>query len=149
MKHALRRPDGSVSILVCPPGVDEDAEVARILTLPEYTGCVALGRRALPSSRRFRDCWRPAGRTVDVDMSLARGQRLAEVRADRDARLQAADALTLKTMDSAVTDDQDKVRAYKQALRDLPATVQADLGAAATPDALASYEPAWPATPAV
>jgi hypothetical protein len=129
--------------------MDEDAEVSRLLALPDYAGCVGLGRQALPSSRRFRDCWRRNGRAVDVDMPLARGQRLAEVRADRDARLSAADALTLKTMDSAVRADQDNVKTYKQALRDLPAAAQTDIGAAASPDALAAYEPPWPATPAV
>ncbi len=147
--HAFRRPDGSISVLICPPGMDEDAEAARLLSLPDYAGCVGLGRQTLPSSRRFRDCWRVSGQGVDVDMVAAKAQRLSEVRADRDARLAAADALTLKTMDSAVKADQDKVKTYKQALRDLPTTAQTAINAAATPDALDAYAPPWPVAPAV
>ncbi len=77
-------------------------------------------------------------------MGAAREVRMAEIRRERNRRLRATDGHALREMEQ----DSPGRRAwadYRQALRDLPATV--DLGQAATPENLAAFEPAWPTQP--
>jgi hypothetical protein len=81
---------------------------------------------------------------VVVDTSLARAQRMAEIRAERDRRLIEADGPTARAMEQERPDKAAWV-AYKQALRDVPAVV--DLSRIATPDELAAVEPEWPRRP--
>lgn len=94
---------------------------------------------------RFYNCWR---RTRDdrvmVDMPLAREQRMREIRAERDARLSDADGPTAREMEQNGKDAA-AWKAYKQALRDVPA--QVDLSVAETPEALEALEPQWPRRP--
>ncbi|MBA3591384.1 hypothetical protein, partial [Methylibium sp.] len=111
MRPTFVRPDGGVSQVVCAAGVDPDAEAARIAGLPDYAGWTYVGTHEAPASRRFRQSWRHAADALSVDLPLARGQRLAELRAERDALLAAADALTMKALDTGTVEQRQDVAA--------------------------------------
>lgn len=94
--------------------------------------------------RRFRNCWRHDGKIVAVDLPLARAQVLAEVRHERDARLVASDKDKARIDDIGTPGERQALAAKRQALRDLPATVAADLERIDTVESLAAYRVSWP-----
>ena len=93
--------------------------------------------------KRFRDCWRNDGTgKIHVDMPLARAQRMAEIRAERDKRLAVTDADKNKLDDIGTAQQKTALATKRQALRDIPQN--SDLEAVTTPEALEAFEPAWP-----
>lgn len=148
MRPILVRPDGSLAIIACAPGVDPAQEAARLLTQPDYADCAYVGMHTPPNNRRFRACWRHVAGVVGVDMPLARVQREGELRAERDQKLVAADVLTMKALDGTNLQRQ-QVAAYKRSLRDATISFSADLALLVTADSLDAYAYAWPVAPSV
>lgn len=99
--------------------------------------------------RRFRDAWRHAGGRIVPNVNLARARVLAEVRAERNARLDDTERDKSKLDDVGTNQQKQAMKEYRQALRDLPAAVETDLAALATIEAIAAYTPAWPEKPEV
>jgi hypothetical protein len=101
-------------------------------------------------SRRWRACWRAdvAGRP-GVDLPLARAQRMAEIRAERDRRLAASDGPMLREQEGGTPPRVEALRAYRQALRELPNELERSgtLDRLPDPADLAAFTPAWPAEP--
>lgn len=114
---------------------------------PQLADCVRLDRAGVDAAdlptRRFRDCWRHAGGVVVVDVSLARAQVLAEVRRERNARLDASDREKARLDEIGTAEQRTALAAYRQKLRDLPAAVTTEV-ASLDADALAAYAPRWP-----
>lgn len=103
-----------------------------------------LGNVPLPTTvRRFRNSWTKGPTGVVVDLDKARVQRLAEIRDERDKLLVASDGLMLRAQETGrgVVE----MQTYRQALRDLPASI--NLSTHASDEALAAYAPAWPTLP--
>lgn len=101
-----------------------------------------------PRARRFRACWRQAGAVVPhVDLPLARTQRLNEIRAERAPKLAEADAAIARASDRGDVPWSTQLRAYRQALRDVPQVAQPILDAITTPEALDAWAPTWPVEP--
>lgn len=98
-------------------------------------------------SRKFLDCWRLEGRSVAVDMALARGQTLASIRKQRDERLLVSDKDKHRLDDIGTAEQKAALATYRQQLRDLPATVSADLAKIEDATTLEKYAPVWPAKP--
>ena len=99
--------------------------------------------------RRFRSCYRRAGTSLPrIDMPLARGERMNEIRVKRVPRLEKSDVDFLRAQEKADVVMQDKLKTYRQSLRDLPATEQPNADACTTPEALAAWGPTWPTDPA-
>jgi hypothetical protein len=99
----------------------------------------------LPSDlpQLFRAAWRNGGTgKIRIDMPLARVQRMAEIRAERNTLLDASDKEKARIDDVGTASQKTAISAYRQALRDLPATINLD--AIDTPEALDVFEPAWP-----
>ncbi len=118
--------------------------------LPEYNAATRLANvdhTAIPN-RRFRTAWRFAGGAVGVSLAAARALRVAELRDDRDKRLALSDALRLKYDDIGTAQQKSDIAAYRQALRDVTTTIQADIAAISTVAGLVAYDAPWPATPA-
>ena len=84
---------------------------------------------------------------IAVDLPLARTQRLAELRTERNQRLDASDKARLQAMDDNDGPRIAQLRLYRQALRDLPATAQTQLDTVTTDDALDAWSPTWPLAP--
>ena len=103
-------------------------------------------RNELPSER-FRNCWRDSGDgTVKEDMPLARAQRLAEIRAERDRRFPPLDNEWMKATGQGNKTRAAAVEGVRQQLRDIPNKLIADgsLEGIATPEELEAFDPEWP-----
>lgn len=140
-------PDGSLRITIpADPQADLNAVAAHALAVdPSLAECARLPdvyAAELPS-RRFRNCWRHTDK-VTVDVPLARGQLLAEVRVERNAKLDATDKEAARLADVGTKQEQDALKAKRQALRDLPAVVTSELDSLNTAEALEAYRPTWP-----
>lgn len=99
---------------------------------------------AVPPQRSvaMRDAWEDDGSKITVNMVKARAGKTEEIRPERNKRLLALDVEHRKA--SGNTTEQDRIDAVAQKLRHLPATIQPDLDAIATPEALEAWEPNWP-----
>ena len=115
--------------------------------LREDTPILLVDESELPS-RRFRDDWRISGRTLAPGLSLVRARCKAEVRAERNARLLASDADHVRLSEVGTTLQRQSMANYRRALRDLPATTDAQIDAR-TVEQLESWEPTWPTKPNV
>jgi Phage tail assembly chaperone protein len=147
-------PDGTLRVTVPVNRLQPLDEIARrvqaaVLELraaQRLPDCLA---EDLPPSR-WRTCWRAdaAGR-AQVDLPLARAQRLAEIRAERDARLATSDAAMLREQEQGTEQGVAALRAYRQALRDLPGDLEQSVALQALEDvqALEAFAPPWPAPP--
>lgn len=157
LRIILQAPDGTVAVDAPVQQIADDREqLAAHLARLEAQGFAVLKSDAtgadLPNeragqSRRFRNAWRWDGAKIEPDLTLCRAQILAEVRAERNARLAAADGERGRLADIGTPPQQQAHAAYRQALRDLPAAVQGDLAALATPEGLEAYAVAWPSPP--
>jgi hypothetical protein len=78
-------------------------------------------------------------------MAKARTIRIDQIRPERDKRLVALDVDYMRADEAGDGSVKQRIAATKQALRDLPAAVQPELDAIATPEALEAWEPSWPA----
>lgn len=93
--------------------------------------------------RYFRDAWRldkSAGR-ITVDMPAARNVHLANLRAERNAKLQAADLDFVKALEKGDPQAQAAVAQRKAELRDMPETIAPELDKAATLSAIKAVRP--------
>lgn len=156
------RPDGGISVTTAAPesrrnGESEADWLERISAITREKigshGGLLENVRRLPNcsraelpSKHFRNCWRSgtSGEVV-VDMVLARVQRMAEIRAERDRRLAESDKEWLRILDVSTSEQQNLFKAYRQALRDMPQGI--DLGLVDDPEALEVFQPAWPTRP--
>jgi len=151
------RVDGSIVTIIRPSekfrllGESDDALLDRAATLtiqknPRYQGftTVDIEETDMPTTRRFRNAWGRVGAKLEVDMPKARTQRLAEIRKDRDKLLDESDKDILRDQEQGGA-KQAALRAYRQALRDLPTTLNLD--AILTPEALNTFRPTFPVKP--
>ena len=147
MQHfLLKRADGGVSIMVADDDTICEAEIAKWSPemQAEIVGHELLELEALPQDRYFRNAWthvaasRAVGK-VTVDMVKAREIRREVLRRSRKPLLEAADVDYIKADEAADEPRKAEVRAYKQALRDVPQDPRID--AAQTPEELKAIVP--------
>lgn len=95
----------------------------------------------LPSDRLYRDAWTDDNPTdtVDVDMVKARKIKLEEIREKRNAKLIDLDYDYIKADEAASQAQKSQIIAKKNALRNLPATV--NLANINTPEELKAFIP--------
>lgn len=142
----IERADGGVSIMhLIEAEATPESIAAEITKWEEGSNLKAqswheIDPAALPADRTFRGAWIHGGAgRVTIDMDKARPIQMDRIRAARDVRLRALDIETGKAVgkgDAAAAAD---IEARKQALRDIPQTV--DLSKAVTPDDLKAI---WP-----
>jgi len=112
-----------------------------VVPLSEFPG----GQR---HNRYFRNCWKLIGGKVAVDLASARAQVLAEIREERNRRLDASDREKSRLDDVGTPQQRAALARYRQQLRDLPLQVQADLAVwLASAEELEHYQPPWPTPP--
>ena len=93
----------------------------------------------LTANRKYRDCWRDDGEGgVEVDLDLARADKMAEIRAKRDDLLAKSDAVYIEELSKAL--DTTDVQADKTALRDMTGTAQTAVDAIEDADELEAYD---------
>ena len=92
-----------------------------------------------------RFAWKQNGAVIPVfDMARARPIKTDQIRIERDARLVQEDIAYIRADEAGDTAEKARIAAKKQALRDLPVTIQPQLDALATPKALEAWQPTWP-----
>jgi hypothetical protein len=98
--------------------------------------------------RKFRNAYEQdetvSSMAVRVNMPKARAIKTGMVREDRNMRLGALDVPYMRADEDGDRVEKARIAARKQKLRDLPADIQSDLDALDTPEALETYQPAWP-----
>lgn len=149
-----KKADGAIAVTVpAPKGQRSDETEQQWLdrvAAKVFVGDAELSERlpdALASvlpGRRFRDCWRAndAGE-IHIDLPLAREQRMAEIRVERNRLLDTSDKEWARLMDVGDAEAQAALKTYRQALRDIPQNTS--VNRIKIPEALAAYEPDWPA----
>ena len=147
MKHAIwQDPDGHIVVDIPAAGVTLKDAAAKT----EHNH-LAAGRTRLADhdgpfpSRIFRNCWRESAGKIGINMPLARIQRMAEIRAERDALLDESDKDKARLDDVGTANQKQAMATYRQALRDLPASV--DVESITTPEELEAFAPAMPSKP--
>ena len=135
MKIAYLRPDGGVSVII--PAISDMDKVRQAIP----ADAVAVIETNVLPSRAYRDAWALVGGMVTHDMAKARAMKMGEIRAQRDVRLAATDGQFMLAQEK-VPADIPALKAKRQALRDLPATV--DLSGITDADALKAFAPVWP-----
>jgi hypothetical protein len=84
----------------------------------------AIEEQDLPD-KYFRNCWRKSGAdSIAINMPLARAQIMAEIRSKRDEYLVKSDAKQMEMVSKG--EDTTDLFALKQALRDLPDSIDLD-----------------------
>ena len=147
MQHfLLKRADGGVSIMVAEDDTTCEAEIAKWSPemQAEIVGHEPLKLEAVPQDRYFRNAWthvvpgRAVGQ-VEVDMDKARDIHRDVLRRQRAPLLAEADVGYVKADEAGDEPKKAEVRAYKQALRDVPQDPRID--AAQTPEELKAIVP--------
>ncbi len=108
-----------------------------------FANFVVVEAADLPYSGRIgRFAWKQNGATAPVfDMARGGSVKTDQIRVERDRRLTDTDVEILM-LDGAPASG--ALKAKRQVLRDIPATIQPDLDAITTPEALDAWEPTWP-----
>jgi len=113
----------------------------------EFTDKVVIARTPPNLPRRLRNAWSHSNGSLTVDLPKARGILLKELRGVRDALLADSDKEQSKLNDIGTAQQKSKLKQYRQALRDLPATVTSQLEAITDPLQLATFLPVFPEKP--
>jgi hypothetical protein len=95
----------------------------------------------IPTDRTFRDAWADIATKISIDMTKARNIHLERIRIKRNAELSKLDIEAIKAQDMGDTEALTRIRARKQELRDLPATLAPALANAVTTDELKAIQP--------
>lgn len=98
-KYLVEMNDGSVRILTLLSGSIE-AEVTKLSEAGDVAGFREIQDSDLPESREFRNAWADVTpeSTIDICCEKARDIKLAELRAERDAKLLENDAKYMQVM---------------------------------------------------
>ena len=153
---------GEIKYATCPAKMKKPGETTREWLLRQFNKTV---RDNYPGAKRILDAvmpdgqpfapgakklfygaWRHAGGgQVTIDMLAARQIHMGDIRAERNARFPPLDAEWMKATGQKDSVRADAIEAARQALRDLPATI--DMDAITTPEALEAFAPDWPGLP--
>lgn len=142
------RPDGGLSICApCisrddPPEMTEGQALDRALQkdIPEgASNLQILDRSGMPSDAAFRNAWELTDGQIVVSMPKARTIHMDCIRKARNKELDRLDKEWMRAQGQGNSNLSQQVESQKQALRDLPQSV--DLSQFTTPEALLSF---WP-----
>ena len=142
------QPDGSIAITIpAPKGrrvneVEEDW-IERVAVKAKPSGAIRhpdCNSEDLPK-RYFRSCWRYTNLKVDVDMPLARVQKMNEIREKRNKLLDDSDKEHLRLQAVGSAQEKQDMEIYRQFLRDVPSNI--DLELIKDSDSLEVFEPIW------
>lgn len=96
----------------------------------------------IPRDRTFRNAWKRTGEMIECDMEKSRVIHLARIRSERNRLLNDKDQEWLIAFSRGDTATANVIEADRQRLRDVPQTVDDQVKAATTPEALKAI---WPA----
>jgi len=123
---AYKNSDGGVSIVIPTPEFCKNNanSMAELLASSIHEGAIfeELKVDDIPTDRYFRNAWRLNG-GIHTDMDCARGIHLDCLRKVRNEKLEELDVTFQRALESKDVAAQDSIAAKKQALRDMPNSV--------------------------
>jgi hypothetical protein len=144
MKIVIKRASGGVSIMTLINNSDEAESIEKwkLAHPEEYVSHRSMPDDAIPTDRTFRNAWADTTPelVIDVDMTKARNIHLESIRLKRNAELAKLDVEAIKAQDMGNAETLAQIKARKQELRDLPATLAPTLASAASVDALKAIQ---------
>lgn len=145
MKTVIKCTDGSVAVMTLVNGADLSEALRKWgdVNAGKYLSHREMPDDVIPSDRTFRNAWADTTPelTIDVDMVKARSIHLERIRIKRNAELSKLDVQATKAQDIGDAETLAQIRARKQELRDLPATLAPTLASALSVDALKAIQP--------
>lgn len=144
MKIVIKTTDGvQIMTLVGDSDVTEALRKWGDLHPNKYISHREMPDSAIPTDRTFRNAWEDTTPelVIDVDMAKARNIHLDSIRIKRNAELTKLDIQAIKAQDMGNAETLAQIRARKQELRDLPATLVPTLASAVSVDALKAIQP--------
>ena len=153
------RADGGISITAASPkqqlpGESEQVFLDRIaaVTRSKHPGLKDAPRlENCPADKlphpRVRDCWRnDSTGKIQVDMPLARKQRMSEIRTERNNWLQTTDGLMARANEIGDSAEINSLKTMRQELRDLTNNIETDgiFNSLTKPEELDGFQPDWP-----
>jgi len=145
MKIVIKCVDESVQIMTLVADADFDTALGKWKDAHpnKYISHREMPDDVIPTDRTFRDAWADTTPelTIDIDMAKARNIHLDRIRIKRNAELSKLDIQATKAQDIGDAETLTQIRARKQELRDLPATLAPTLASAASVDALKAIQP--------
>ena len=145
MKIIIKKTFGGVAIMTLVNDADEAEAIRKWKSAnPEaYVSHRQMPDDVIPLDRTFRDAWADITPelTIDVDMTKARNIHLESIRIKRNAELSKLDIEAIKAQDMGNVETLAQIRARKQELRDLPATLAPTLFSASSVDELEAIKP--------
>lgn len=104
--------------------------------------CKIIESSDLPQERYFRPAWRWNGTAITMNLPACRQRHIDKLRRIRDFKLQISDAEYMKAMEQNDITRLNVLKQYRQALRDMPNTLQNELLAAPTAERIKAILPA-------
>lgn len=138
---AYTQEDGTVAIVIPTPefisnGGDFDALVSS--SVPKDASREVVDIDDIPTDRYFRNAWR-LNNGIEIDIDKARAIHLNNLREIRNKKLESFDVPFQRALESKDVPKQDEIAAQKQALRDMPKSV--DLSVLSAPESLKAFMP--------
>ena len=144
MKTIIKTTDG-IAIMNLVEGADFDGALLKwkLVNPGKYISHRDMQDEVIPTDRDFRNAWTDTTPelTIDIDMVKARDIHLSRIREQRNAELAKLDVEAIKAQDMGNAETLAQIRARKQELRDLPATLAPTLASALSLDALKAIQP--------
>lgn len=145
MKIIIKCVDNSIAVMTLVDGADfsEALRKWKDVNLGKYFSHREMPDEAIPTDRTYRNAWSDTTPelVIDIDMTKAREIHLNNIRIKRNAELAKLDVEAIKAQDMGDTEALTRIRARKQELRDLPATLAPTLANAVTTDDLKAIQP--------
>ena len=98
------------------------------------TNITIVDAATIPTVRTYRGAWEHTAGVISVNMPKARAIVTDQVRQERDKRLAAEDIAFMRADEQNDDVEKKQIAAKKQALRDLPSTIQSELASVKTPE---------------
>jgi hypothetical protein len=137
---AITLTDGFVVAMVYALDDTSDEAITKEIARQPYAPLVASWRLAsaeeFPPDRRYRRSWLDDGQRIGIDPPKARAERLAVLRAERNAMLDKLDKEHTRAMGRKQEAEADAIESKREWLRQMPDLVSAALEAATTADEL-------------
>jgi hypothetical protein len=143
MKIAIKTTDGvQIMTLVDDADLSEALRKWADVNPGKYISHREMPDEAIPADRTFRNAWEDTTPelVIDINMAKARDIHLADIRIKRNEELSKLDIEATKAQDMGDTEALTRIRARKQELRDLPATLTPILANTASTDELKAIQ---------
>jgi len=140
--------DGTARIMEAQDSVDPLDEIKKWHPddQAKVTSVREINESDIPVNRTvaLRNAWEDDGSNITVNLSKARVNKTDEIRPERNKKLATLDVDYIRADEAGDADKKQSIAVIKQKLRDLPETIQSELNALDTPDALEKFTPTWP-----